>query len=1124
MNSLVSKYFLAFLFISFQIKICKAQEIKLLSNQGHTSGIADVQYSKDGSLLLSGSANEWILWEARTGRVLFRYAAEGKLQHVSFSSDESFIVAADKYLNNETHIKRWDAKSRVLLENISQDSLRKEQSYKDVLGVFYQESNGQLIWADDGTVSIYNERNRSFNCLKDINGKFNYFTRCCFSDAKLFLTKIDYNGDQATSTILFSTVNQAPVFREFTIKGNIDNFYYCKENNSVYSTLNSGELIKIDLGSSNTIKYNLPDFSPSVTRIYQTNDKRVIYISYSSKLAKLAIGSGEISIEIPNGTSNSDYKLLTPNDPQTCLMYSSGYLPVYTKFKSDWRHTSDFGNDHIEGDGQFSYFGDNKLFIHANYIMGTLGFFVDLNTFKFFECNDPAAKNTMLKVSGVPSEKKELICTYKLEGSNPNFVNHYFIKEYAFNGSVTDSIDVNSVVPQMTPNDWVTFYLTPNQKQIVLEDTSGKFLSFVSRSTKRVEAMVSIPSPITNRNVTGTRTLIFGPEANQVIYASNKIIWFDLAAKKVIKVIDSTATYSTYQRVIFDHDSTSLVYKDFYCERYDLKTGKKDTLKSLFNASVLKPVLLGKRKIWLVGFRNGNLELRDSSLIKILNVVRLHNGTITDIYYDAATQRIWTMGEDNRVCITDGTNLKPILAVILQKDKGEHTLFAYNPKGEYFYPAFSTSLMHLATGNQTFDFSSFDYSNNRPDKIAATVSNDSSFVRQLRMAYSVRQRKAGFTTETPVHQLPAFKILGLDTIPAIKETNLQLFHISVGNKNGNLKALHIVANGVPVYGANGLFIPPNAETVDAPVALIKGINYLQFFVGDNKGNTSLKEDVNIEFRPPKYIRKKIILIGIGVGNYTSRSMFLPYAVKDITDLDSALKSTLASELRSTTMLDSAFSQKSLDSIRNICERANPEDIIMIYYSGHGTRGKDQQFLFCPYNTDFADPDHTGVRLDQLLSCFDHCKSRKRMLVIDACESGEYFMNYGQENHGISDLTQQNKDKINSINQPAFLDFYSSYFSDLSNQYGVQILSSAYGTKEALMGYHFHNSVFTYCFLQAFDEFKSIKQEKTLASWFVKDLRDYLTRQVPIVSHNAQIPATVSFNSEDDWEITPLVSY
>jgi len=1090
-------------------------------------GFTSVQYSRDGVLVLSGGQDEWILWEARTGRILYRYHAAGKLSNTCFSSEDHFIVADEESGDHQTHLKRWETLSRVLLNDLSQDSLRGKAAYKSVVGLYYNEKGHQFFWADDESASVYNEQKKAFTLSTAINGTFHYFLNAYFSADKEYLVSTDYESiDHGTSTILVADLSDQQAFYPLVIKDAVDNLLFNDFDHRFYLTLKSGFLESMDIDGQHPVKIPLPGYSPSFTKITYGKNKDDLFISYSNVLAKLDTRTNAIRIVLGEDVHNSQTKVISPADDKTCLTWYSEEINIYKKIDTVWRKAYAFGGGGVEGSGQFSCLGNNRIFIHSNYVLGTAGFFLDLNTFNVFNCDIKDQQNTIIESYGLPAEKKEIVATLKTEGSYPNIKNHYYLDEFDVKGNMTDSIDVSGILPNINAITFFKFYLTPDQKDIVILDTSFQSYTFINRKTKKVDQTVVVPSTRQNSFGGVEHPLLFGPKPGQVIYGINKLEWFDLNNRQLIKELDKTAPYLAYNFVVFDHDSTSVVYKDNRVYRLNLNTQIKDTLKDISAVNVTRPIVLGHTSVWLLGMANGTLQLRDRSLKQVIREVQPHTGKITGMYFDAVKQQIWTIGEDRQIVLTDAGSFRVLLHILMEKNGDRPGLFAYDPAGEYFYPAFSNDLMHLAEADKTFDFSSFDKVNNRPDKIAAIVSSDSTYIRQLRDAYEVRKQKLGITDAKINRQiLPRFTILDADTIPAIKTGGSQTFHIQIPIQEAKITRINILINGVPVNGLDGLGAPAGGNELAVAETLGNGMNHFQFFVTDDKANTSFKQDLDIEYRPVQRPRKKIYFIGIGVSAYKDPDLVLPFSVKDISDVDSTFQNQFSARTYASHLfLDSAFNRASLAKIKEILEEAGPEDLILFYYSGHGTRAKDNGFLFCPYNINFADPaNHAAIGLNEILACFDQCKSRKRLMVLDACQSGDYVATAGGSNN-ISALTQKHKNKQSEFNQSSFLDFYNSYFSDLSNDYGVQIISSAYGSAEAYQDYGFKNSVFTHSFLNVLTNFAAIKREKMLASFKVSDLRYYLRDEVMRVSHDRQVPGTVSFISKNDWEITPLINY
>ena len=65
-----------------------------------------------------------------------------------------------------------------------------------------------------------------------------------------------------------------------------------------------------------------------------------------------------------------------------------------------------------------------------------------------------------------------------------------------------------------------------------------------------------------------------------------------------------------------------------------------------------------------------------------------------------------------------------------------------------------------------------------------------------------------------------------------------------------------------------------------------------------------------------------------------------------------------------------------------------DDQVIIFVSGHGLLDKNLDFYFAAYNTDFRHPEIDGISFDELESILDSIPARKKLLMMDACHSGE----------------------------------------------------------------------------------------------------------------------------------------
>jgi hypothetical protein len=64
------------------------------------------------------------------------------------------------------------------------------------------------------------------------------------------------------------------------------------------------------------------------------------------------------------------------------------------------------------------------------------------------------------------------------------------------------------------------------------------------------------------------------------------------------------------------------------------------------------------------------------------------------------------------------------------------------------------------------------------------------------------------------------------------------------------------------------------------------------------------------------------------------------------------------------------------------------DKVILAYSGHGLLSKDFDYFLSTYGIDFLDPKKDGLPYELLEDLLDGIPARKKLMLIDACHSGE----------------------------------------------------------------------------------------------------------------------------------------
>ncbi|HGJ67480.1 TPA: caspase family protein [bacterium] len=135
---------------------------------------------------------------------------------------------------------------------------------------------------------------------------------------------------------------------------------------------------------------------------------------------------------------------------------------------------------------------------------------------------------------------------------------------------------------------------------------------------------------------------------------------------------------------------------------------------------------------------------------------------------------------------------------------------------------------------------------------------------------------------------------------------------------------------------------------------------------------------------------------IGIANYLPSEMFDVQPLKSpVTDVDAIanfLKDKQKGGFKNENVFvltnNEATKRNILINLNNISMKTTPEDMVIIYFSGHGYRpaGEDTTYLI-PYDYDMIDPETTCINFDDLSKKIRKIEANKIILILDACHSG-----------------------------------------------------------------------------------------------------------------------------------------
>jgi hypothetical protein len=303
--------------------------------------------------------------------------------------------------------------------------------------------------------------------------------------------------------------------------------------------------------------------------------------------------------------------------------------------------------------------------------------------------------------------------------------------------------------------------------------------------------------------------------------------------------------------------------------------------------------------------------------------------------------------------------------------------------------------------------------------------------------------------------------------------------------------------------------------------------------GDNKIQVSVMNELGLEsFKYPSYvsyapkmeqsIKGKTYFIGIGVDKFRDTCFNLNYCVKDVTDLSKAFGKEQGNT-ETILLTNKMVTRENILKLKSTLQKTTVNDKVIISCNSHGLLDEKKRFYLATHDIDFEHPSERGISYQELESLLDSIPARQKLLLLDACNSGENEI--GQEvvlankpktkceqevvrGKVISNVKKNNEDfmKMNEL------------FVNVRNNTGSVIISAAGGQQSALEGEGVQvdgkgisNGAFTYCVLEYLKQHEGDAKALT-----VVQLKQYVEKRVEEITKGQQKPTSRQETMEIDW--------
>ncbi|WP_316760061.1 caspase family protein [Pedobacter aquatilis] len=524
------------------------------------------------------------------------------------------------------------------------------------------------------------------------------------------------------------------------------------------------------------------------------------------------------------------------------------------------------------------------------------------------------------------------------------------------------------------------------------------------------------------------------------------------------------------------------------------------------------------------------IKIWNMSTGALITTLSGHTQKITAINFSSDNKLLISSSDDFSLRMWDLASGKE-LAEFFCVDSTDYMVST--PEGYYMSTPDAAKKLKFRLGNDLYAFSQFDLQFNRPDKVLELMGTAPvKTIEVYRRIYQKRLKKLGFD---PIRfeadrssNVPQVKIANKSLLPTTSSLRLLKFSVEANDEMFNLQKLNVYINGVPIYGSMGLPLEKRQEKkakIDVAVKLATGSNLIEVTVLNSKGIESLRDQFSLTYNGAAEL-PNLYVITLGVSDYLDKRKKLDYAAKDAQDIQNLFSKGIItySKIIKISLLNEMVTRENILNLRKTLLNTSEDDKIVLFYAGHGIPDDQLDYYLSTFDMNFSNPSQKGLLYADLEGLLDNIPSRNKLLMIDACHSGEI----DKEDIAIGNAKKQTNEDLNfrgGSNLTLFekqkglentFEMMKQMFVDLRVSTGATVISSAGATDEALEANTWNNGAFTYSVLQGLGGMHADANRDGKIS--LSELQKYVILKVPVLTNDIQKPVSRMENLLNDMRI------
>lgn len=471
-------------------------------------------------------------------------------------------------------------------------------------------------------------------------------------------------------------------------------------------------------------------------------------------------------------------------------------------------------------------------------------------------------------------------------------------------------------------------------------------------------------------------------------------------------------------------------------------------------------------KLMVVGGWSGAIEVIDSATRKLVKELPLRFSPVTRIRFSPDGTHLMASSEDGMLKMwnTQGWDS----ATILTTDDNEWLI--YTPDGYFDASPHGGELVAMVKGGNAYGIEQFAARNNRPDLILERLRlGTPEQIAHYQDLYRRRLEKLGLT-EAQLHAKPL--VPEARVIKVEKQGKFADVTFEISGAGHVLERINVFVNNVPLFGPGGKKIKGETLLGTERIELESGKNKIEISALSSAGVESYRAVAYAEYDGRE--RGNLYYLGIGVSKYKDASLDLSYADKDVEDLKKNIQkmNRAYGKIFVRNLLNADVTPENIKKAKDFLKSSKVDDTVVVLMAGHGgySKGASPKYYYFPYGADPADLAKTGVAFDEIEGLIAGLGARKKLLLMDTCESGELeeadFTRYmAQANsRGINPRTFRKVAKRRGVGTNAprsyLLQKDRFIYNDLARRTGAVVFSSSRGNEISYESQAIQNGFFT----------------------------------------------------------------